>query len=103
VERRTQAWPSWAITTEIDTGEHWRTVLRAAQQHRTQIPAYDRLLAMSDDGLRKFWGKDTYYRAFSTVNGGREKEHDLFAGLRDATESERVAGALAAYATLWLA
>jgi hypothetical protein len=28
------------------------------------------------------WGTSTFYRAFSLVNGGREKEDDLFAGLR---------------------
>jgi hypothetical protein len=28
------------------------------------------------------WGYMTYYRAFSTVNGGRAIETDLFEGLR---------------------
>jgi hypothetical protein len=29
------------------------------------------------------WGSQTYYRVFSTVNGGRQLETDLFAGVRD--------------------
>ena len=29
------------------------------------------------------WGHDGFYRAFSTVNGGRKREEDLFEGLRD--------------------
>jgi hypothetical protein len=28
------------------------------------------------------WHSETYYRSFSLVNGGREQENDLFAGLR---------------------
>jgi hypothetical protein len=28
------------------------------------------------------WSEETYYRAFSLVNGGRAIERDLFEGLR---------------------
>ncbi len=28
------------------------------------------------------WGRQTFYRAFSFVNGGRALESDLFVGLR---------------------
>jgi hypothetical protein len=28
------------------------------------------------------WGENYFYRVFSTVNSGKEKESDLFAGLR---------------------
>ena len=30
----------------------------------------------------RLWGLECYYRVFSTVNGGRAREHDLFEGLR---------------------
>jgi LmbE family N-acetylglucosaminyl deacetylase len=105
-ERRTQSWTGWTITTEIETGDHWRTVWNAAQQHRSQLPAYERLAALSDDEHRAFWRSETYYRAFSSVNGGRAKERDLFEGLREpaaATSSAGAAGVLAAYATMWMA
>ena len=38
---------------------------------------------MRDDELHQaLWGSQTFYRVFSLVNGGRERETDLFAGLR---------------------
>lgn len=104
-ERRTQSWTGWTITTEIDTAAHWRTVWKAAQQHRSQLPAYERIAALSDDEQREFWRAETYYRAFSSVNGGRAKERDLFEGLRASAPvpTAGAAGVLAAYATMWMA
>jgi hypothetical protein len=29
------------------------------------------------------WSRQSFYRVFSRVNGGRAREHDLFEGLRD--------------------
>jgi hypothetical protein len=40
------------------------------------------LRALPDEHHRNLWGAQTFYRAFSLVNGGREVERDLFEGLR---------------------
>ncbi len=34
------------------------------------------------EALARFFGKGTFYRVFSLVNGGRKVEADLFEGLR---------------------
>jgi LmbE family N-acetylglucosaminyl deacetylase len=80
--RRAQGWEAWAITTEIDCGEHWRAAWRAVACHRSQLPAYGALAALPEAQHRALWGRQHFYRAFSTVNGGRAVEADLFAGLR---------------------
>ena len=82
VERRAVPWPDWMITTRIDTERYWRTAYEAIRCHRSQLPGYDDLLAQPEDKLRDLFGYMTYYRAFSTVNGGRDLETDLFEGLR---------------------
>ena len=42
---------------------------------------FSRLRDLSDEHQRALWGTQEFYRAFSTVNGGRAKESDLFEGL----------------------
>ena len=76
------AWQDWAVTTRIDTYEHWRRVWQAVLCHRSQLPGYSRLENLSESQRQQVWGTRTYYRAFSTVNGGRQLETDLFEGLR---------------------
>ncbi len=82
VERRGAGWPDWQITTRIDTWVHWRTVWKAVRCHQTQLPAYHPLEHLPEEKHRALWGCQTFYRAFSLVNGGRTVEHDLFEGLR---------------------
>jgi hypothetical protein len=82
IERRPIVWPDWMITTRIDTERYWSTAQQAVSCHRSQLPGYDTLLAQPEDKLRTLWSYMTYYRAFSTVNGGRAPETDLFEGLR---------------------
>jgi hypothetical protein len=82
VDRRGVSWPDWAITTRIDAEAHWPTVWQAVACHRTQLPNYGVLATLSADEHKRLWGRPTYYRVFSRVNGGRAVEHDLFAGLR---------------------
>ena len=80
VERHAVPWPDWAITTVVDTDRVADIVWRAVQCHASQIAAFDRLKSLSDAQLRALWGPHTY-RVFSTVNGGRIRETDLFEGI----------------------
>ncbi len=82
VEREAVPWPDWQITTWIDTRAQWETVWRAVRCHDSQVGAYERLAHMSPEDHQALWGTATYYRVFSTVNGGRVRETDLFEGLR---------------------
>ncbi len=88
VEREATPWPEWQITTRIDTRAFWRTVWRAVQCHDSQIAAYQKLAELSAQDHEGLWGSECYYRVFSTVNGGRAREQDLFAGLREDVPSE---------------
>jgi hypothetical protein len=36
---------------------------------------------LSSEHHRALWGLQSFYRAFSTVNGGRGRETDLFEGI----------------------
>jgi len=83
VERRANPWPEWTVTARIDTRDHWQTVWRAVQCHRSQISNYARLAELPHDLHEALWGTQTFYRVFSLVNGGRHCETDLFDGLRD--------------------
>lgn len=65
--------------------------------HTSQVDAFNRLEQSPERVHESVWGSQEYYRAFSLVNGGRERETDLFAGLRDAhREPGTVERALAA-------
>jgi LmbE family N-acetylglucosaminyl deacetylase len=81
VERRATPWPEWAITTVIDTGHVWPAVWRAIACHASQIAAYEPLHHLTAEHHRALWGRQSFYRAFSTVNGGRVLETDLFQGI----------------------
>ncbi len=80
--RQASPWPEWSITTRVDARAHWDTVWRAVRCHETQMAIYRRLGELTPRHHEGLWGDQTYYRVFSTVNGGRERESDLFAGLR---------------------
>ncbi len=82
VERRAYGWEPWAVTTQIDTSAHWRTAWQAVACHRSQLPGYSNLAALPEAQHEALWGCQNFYRVFSTVNGGRAPERDLFAGLR---------------------
>jgi LmbE family N-acetylglucosaminyl deacetylase len=75
-------WPAWSVTSRIDTWKHWRTVAHAISCHKSQLPAFHALEQLSEEQRKLLWGTQTYYRAFSLVNGGRKIEEDLFEGLR---------------------
>ena len=82
VERQAMPWPEWSITTVIDTRSSWPTVWRAVSCHDSQIASYERLRHLRPEHHEALWGRQHFYRAFSTVNGGRRRETDLFEGLR---------------------
>ncbi|MEZ5319168.1 MAG: PIG-L deacetylase family protein [Vicinamibacterales bacterium] len=82
VDRQATPWPDWAITTVVDTRAHWETVWRAVSCHESQVTAYERLGHLSPASHEALWGWQSFYRAFSLVNGGRRRETDLFEGLR---------------------
>lgn len=81
VERRATPWPDWAISTVIDTRDFSSTVARAVACHESQVAGYDGLIDLPAARHRELWGWQSFYRAFSTVNGGRNREDSLFAGL----------------------
>jgi LmbE family N-acetylglucosaminyl deacetylase len=86
-KRHATAWPDWAITTRIDTREYWRVVWDAIAKHCSQLPGYRSLLDLPEEVHQELWGLQTLYRAMSMVNGGREIEDDLFAGIRIVEET----------------
>ena len=86
VERRGPGWPSWVITTTIDTTQYWEQVWRAVACHRSQLPGYQTLMRLPAEQHQLIWCTQEYYRVFSLVNGGRRVEQDLFEGLRNRAE-----------------
>ncbi len=82
VERQATPWPDWAVTTEIDTSDYWPIVWRAVCCHQTQMSIYERLEELTTVQQTSLWGSQEFYRAYSSVNGGRKLETDLFEGLR---------------------
>ncbi len=82
VEREAVVWPDWAVTTVIDTRAHSDTVWKAVTCHDSQIAGYEGLRHLSPQAHEDLWARQHFYRAFSTVNGGRRRETDLFEGLR---------------------
>ncbi|HET9314464.1 MAG TPA: PIG-L deacetylase family protein [Vicinamibacteria bacterium] len=81
-ERQAVPWADWALTTVIDTSAVWPAVWRAVSCHQTQMSIYKQLGSLSEEHQRSLWGTQEFYRVFSTVNGGRVQETDLFEGLR---------------------
>ena len=81
-ERQAVPWPDWAITTVLDTREVWPAVWRAVSCHKTQMSIYRKLGELPEEHQRSLWGTQEFYRVFSSVNGGRARESDLFEGLR---------------------
>ena len=81
VERRVVPWPDWEITTVLDTRAFCGTVWQAIACHHSQMVAYEQLKHLPPEHQQAIWGAQPFYRAFSTVNGGRARESDLFEGI----------------------
>lgn len=82
VERRPVTWADWAITTEIDTRDYASRVWEAVTCHQSQLPAYEGAFEVDREQGERMWQRASFFRAFSFVNGGTERETDLFEGLR---------------------
>jgi LmbE family N-acetylglucosaminyl deacetylase len=82
VQRQATPWPDWAVTTEIDTSAYWPIVWKAVCCHQTQMSIYERLENLTEEQQTALWGSQEFYRVYSSVNGGRKLEGDLFEGLR---------------------
>lgn len=82
VERAVNPWPEWTLTARVDARQYWPVAWRAIQQHRTQMAMYERLSELTPDQHATLWGDQHFCRIFSTVNGGRRQETDLFEGVR---------------------
>ena len=93
VERRATGWAEWAIATRIDAVAHWQQVWRAVACHRSQLSAYQHFASLPPEQQRILWGKQTFYRALSLVNGGRQAEDDLFAGIPDEADTKHLLSA----------
>ena len=83
VLRQAYGWEPWAPTTRIDARAHWQTVWQAISCHKSQLANFQILEQQPAEVHEQLWGSQTYYRAFSLVNGGRKVEIDLFEGLSD--------------------
>ena len=82
VERRATPWQDWAITTFVDTVDYASIVWRAVSCHQSQMSTYQKLGDLPEEYHKGLWGTQEFYRVFSLVNGGRQRETDLFEGLR---------------------
>jgi LmbE family N-acetylglucosaminyl deacetylase len=82
IQRQAAPWPDWAVTTEIDTSAEWPIVWKAVCRHQTQLSIYERLRDLTEAQQTALWGTQEFYRVFSSVNGGRKLETDLFEGIR---------------------
>lgn len=83
VERQVVPWPDWEVTTVIDTAAFVPTVWQAIACHESQMAAYEQLRNLPPEDHLAIWGKQSFYRVLSTVNGGRTRETDLFEGIRN--------------------
>ena len=81
-ERHAVAWPEWTVTTTIETRRFAPTVWRAVACHESQVGGHANLRDLSDEERERVWESQTFYRVFSTVNGGRTRETDLFEGIQ---------------------
>lgn len=76
------AWKEWMVTTRIDGSAHCETALRAIKCHASQLESLGPLAQAPEEMVCQVLAQQgTFYRVFSTVNGGRKVETDLFEGL----------------------
>ncbi len=77
VERKAAPWEEWAVTHQLDTAFYVPQVWEAVQAHRTQLPAYERLMSLPLEKQRNIFGKQNFYRVFGSVDSGRQVASEL--------------------------
>jgi LmbE family N-acetylglucosaminyl deacetylase len=82
VERRWSGWDDWSINAQIDCDAYWQTACRAIRCHASQLVGYEHFDRLLEQHHTLLVGLQNYYRAYSLVTTGRQRETDLFAGLR---------------------
>jgi LmbE family N-acetylglucosaminyl deacetylase len=80
-ERQATSWPEWAVTTRIDVSNYWAYVWKAVSCHKTQLSGLETVRDQAQLQRHALWQSEAYYRVFSLVNGGQQRETDLFDGL----------------------
>jgi LmbE family N-acetylglucosaminyl deacetylase len=76
-------WKDWMVTTRVEMAAYCATAWRAIQCHQSQLPTLGALAEMPEESVSSVLAmQGTFYRVFSLVNGGRQIETDLFAGLK---------------------
>ena len=80
--REAVAWADWMVSARIDARAFDSVVWKAISCHHSQLRDYQKLQDLPAEQRLSIFGEGTYYRAFSLVNGGRQVEDDLFAGVR---------------------
>jgi LmbE family N-acetylglucosaminyl deacetylase len=89
IKRCPVPWKPWAITTWVDASAYREQVWKAVSCHHSQLRGYQALMELPEEQTRQLWDCQSFYRAYSLVNGGREQESDLFAGLRSDQHPDR--------------
>ena len=79
VERQAVPWPDWSITTVIDARVVGDRLARRLL-HTSQMGIFARLKDLQPELHQALWGAQSFYRVLSTVNGGRQREVDMFEG-----------------------
>ncbi|MFN7985090.1 MAG: PIG-L family deacetylase [Vicinamibacterales bacterium] len=82
VVRRASPAPEWSLSAVVDATAALPVVLRAAHCHTSQVGTRERLQQVSSEQLAAMWSRQSFYRVFSLVGSGSDRETDLFAGLR---------------------
>jgi LmbE family N-acetylglucosaminyl deacetylase len=80
-QRQVVSWPEWAITTTIHGEDFAQTCAQAIYCHRSQLPSRPGIEQLNQSQLTQFSATDSFYRVYSLVNPGQEREEDLFTGL----------------------
>jgi LmbE family N-acetylglucosaminyl deacetylase len=79
--RQVVIWPEWAVTTTVHAEEFTPTAAQAIYCHRSQLPSRPGIEQLSQAQIGRISGQGAFYRVYSLVNPGQEREDDLFTGL----------------------
>jgi LmbE family N-acetylglucosaminyl deacetylase len=96
VEGNRRSWfsyPEWAVSTRLDVSLYWPNVWAAARCHRTQLVRRAEIDQFTNRQHEQVWGRQDFYRAYSTVDVDSSLEQDLFDGLRTGIQREVVLAA----------